>query len=109
MGYYANGGGCITFAPGIGPDDEKVYEILEPVFGDMQFTPGNSRHAADVCVSYDGKYYEEDVSEALEKLLDVADVTSGCVEFLGEDGEHWRFLYCPGEGWVEQQGRVVYE
>lgn len=63
----------------------------------------------EVSVFLDEKYHEDDWKEFLSVVAPVA-LKGSEIEFLGEDSSMWRFICLKdGNGFVEQQGHVVYE
>lgn len=120
MGYYAHGTGNIEFRNPL--NDEKrrmVEEILSSEYFEIDFYGSPERNASTIGVDtfFDDKYHGDAIEAALNKILGVEDVAFGCMEFQGEDGEHWRFLFDPehdcmnsgAEKWREQTGHIVYE
>jgi hypothetical protein len=107
MGYYANFEGTITFKkiPSIRILDE-IRDIFEKDFyrGDYYFKD------AGATIEFYGyeKFYEDPFKTMLFKASNLLEVAEGSVEFTGEDGEHWRYIYDDGK-WYEQAGRVVYD
>lgn len=63
----------------------------------------------EVTVFLDEKYHEDDWKEFLSVIAPVA-LKDSQIEFLGEDSQMWRFICLKdGNGFVDQQGHVVYE
>ena len=117
MGYCASGYGCIDFLNPVSENrKEEIRKILEEAF-DCDFNIASKSDGGNFSTTYKSvdiysydKYHEDDVTEALGKLSRAAPVLPGsCVEFVGEDDAHWRFLYTGGDVWREQNGHVVYD
>jgi hypothetical protein len=99
MGYYANWGGGIQFKE---KPSEEVLNLLDDVLCCDYFD--EARLEAD----YSGytKYHEEDVYKALEAAEKYTE--SGSIDFDGEDGCHWRFVFRDNE-WTDEPGSVYYD
>lgn len=54
----------------------------------------------------DEKYYEDEVYQFLKAIAPFT--TGGEIEYIGEDGEAWRFHFRNGS-WYEDRGRIVYD
>ena len=112
MGYYANGGGNIEFINTLCDDKQKrIEEILE--YDGFEFEFYGSRKQNNITIGiniwFDNKYHGDSIEEGLNKIREIADIRDGCIEFHGEDGCYWRFLYDPPERrWREQTGHIVY-
>ena len=50
-------------------------------------------------------WYEEDMMELLNALIPY--ISSGCIEYRGEDDYIWRYLLVDNK-WIEQQGFIYY-
>ena len=104
MGYYADGSGSIEF--GFAPIPEKRKEI-DSIIG-YWFEYADWDTDKSVSVIYDGKYHSE-FEDDLQKLNDLTPVSSGCIEFSGEDGCYWRFIFDEKtKRFEEEGGRIVY-
>ena len=101
MAYYANGGGQVVLKDGVkAPID--VWKMLCQDFSEVADSPDGGIYLT----FEENKYHDDEVRESMGKLAPF--VTSGNVEFTGEDGEQWRFHFWNGT--VQYQtGRVVYE
>lgn len=116
MGYCANGSGYITFKRRL-TDDEmiSVENILQKACFcfDFSYSLGGSADSIEescVDVWYDTKYRSEEIESAVREIATATPVKEGCIEFVGDDYTHWRFLYDPGDNdWVNQTGYVVYD
>ena len=105
VGYYATGGGYVSFSSDISDELFKAYgDVLDEVFDCVDEMP----HGKGFELSYDGKYYGDDVSKVLGIISSASRVTDGEIEFVGEDNCHWRFVWQNGK-WEEQNGVVTYE
>ena len=113
MGYYANGSGNIEFINPLNNDKQKrIAEIREYNYFDFIFYGSRKRNNATIGIdiSFDGNYHGDSIEKGLNEIMKIADIKDGCMEFHGEDGDHWRFLYDPSERrWREQTGHIVYE
>lgn len=111
MGYYANGSGSVTFNRVL---DEKEISILENAFENAWFEYDFSMNTASLSQgsSFDmwsnDKYHEDEVLDLLEAMKDIAPIVNGYIEYTGEDGSNWRFIFKDGK-WLEQNGTVVYD
>ena len=96
MGYYADYDGYIKFKKEPGDD---VRNAIENSF--------NVCEEDELSYSLNGsdKYYEDDVFEVLGKTEE--DCEKGEIEYRGEDGCIWRFIFSDGE-WFEENGFVKY-
>lgn len=108
MGYCASGGGDITFKRFLSDDaikmiEEKLYEW----FDDVQYCKTyQQQHSFAVSKWYD-KYYD-DVLDALTEIALNWEVSSGEIEYSGEDGYRWRFIFQDG-AWKEENADFYYE
>jgi hypothetical protein len=106
MGYYADGSGSIRFARQLTQDEhDRVYEALNEVFEVWQSTPPKE----SVFDFYSSEKYNDDiVLEALNSAAQVAPIADGEIDYVGEDGCFWRFIFRGGV-WDEENGRIIYE
>ena len=118
MGYYANGSGSITFERELKTDEqEQIAAILEDEWFEFDFfLPAGAKESKNphnpigVDLWQDDKYHGDRVEFALAKISALVPVKQGCIEYAGEDAEHWRFIYKPLDNrWHEQEGRIVYD
>lgn len=118
MGYYADGSGSITFSRELKRDEENLIEsILDSEWFEFDFflphgakESGNPHNPIGMVFWCAEKYHSDRVEPMLRELAAIAPIKEGCLEYAGEDGAHWRFLYSPEDGtWREQTGHVVYE
>lgn len=112
MGYYADGSGNICFSRVLKEEEmQAVEEILSEEFEDVS----SDLDYVDFWTS--DKYHDDNVLQVLHNISDRFPVSSGCVEYTGEDHCYWRFRYDPGiaesemasDGWIEESGEIVYE
>lgn len=108
MGYTANGFGTIQTICEL-PDEllDKFVDMLGgPSLGiDVSEFEHDGTHYIDV--SYNDRYDEFYFAEALDSIRSF--VSNGCIEFCGEDDEHWRFKFDPVKSeWIEENGVIVY-
>lgn len=106
MGYYANGGGQVMLrkdelgTPVKLPDD--LLKMLGEDFSEVADSPDGG-----LWLTHEyNKYHSDDVEQSMEALASY--VTSGDVEFAGEDDCHWRFHFENGEV-EEQSGEITYK
>lgn len=116
MSYDANGGGRIRFTGVVDKASfEKMLDILNIEFSDVEperepeWLP---KKESIIHVHNEGKYYDDEMLEALDEVAAMArivgcPVKEGMIEWTGQDGDHWRFVY--GESWHKEQGRIEYE
>lgn len=104
MGYYATGGGCITlkqFCTKKQSDD--AVDTLSYDFGYIDSSGCN------LYLNFDGKYYEG-ILEGLNKAAEQAPFLCGEIEFIGEDGSHWRYTFNQEtNSFIEEFGSVVWD
>lgn len=130
MGYYADYEGIISLRK-LNKQDENIFtskmkKFVEKFGGDLKKTndeelcfavPGfeqNSDYELDdgaYCINLWGneKYHSDEWEEWLDDVYEFIDPRKqNEIEFSGEDGCLWRFI-AKEKGFVEQQGRVVYD
>jgi len=96
MGYYADYDGYIKFKKEPGDD---VRNAIENCFA------GYAEDELSYSLDGSDKYYEDFVYETLDKTKQ--DCEKGEIEYRGEDGCLWRFVFINGE-WIEENGFVKY-
>ena len=84
MGYTATGRGYIQFIPG---NEELIKELLENSPFDWDWDNDDGGLSIWQCE----KYYDDKYNEVLAKLTPF--VKFGELEFVGEDGSMWRFVF----------------
>lgn len=103
MGYYATGSGSIELKKNV--DLEKVKAAMEEI--DYSFScnifSGVDSFVLDI-QQYE-KYYEEDYNDFLKAVTPY--VKDGCIEFCGEDGCLWRFVFIDGK-FIEENAEIVW-
>ena len=104
MGYYAKGTGECKLIDTLPPH----YMIID-IKGDLKEngscvievgTLGNK-----LVLLYDDKYMRHEICEDLKIIAKY--ITDGHLDFVGEDGERWRFKFEEGV-WNELEGRMIY-
>ena len=117
MSYYATGSGSIQFNNRL---DEKTIMSIEEKLDecgmdfynsyDKKLKNGDCESKVTVIeCSNDSNYLGDDeVKEILDEIRDVSQIDSGEIEYVGEDGSHWRFIFKNGE-WEMQPGTVKYD
>lgn len=102
MGYCANGNGSLTLK------NEEQYELIEGIFENNDYGLELGYLCDNVVHFYTNvdKYYEEDVIEGLNAIKDC--IVEGELEFVGEDGENWKFIFANGN-WEEYDGTITYD
>lgn len=112
MGYYARGSGSIRFRRYLTQEDrDAVGGLLDDAWFEHEFFGPCSTEAAvtGADIWFDGKYRDDDVTTLLERILTYAPVEEGAVEFSGEDGEFWRYLYDTEKNhWRYQYGFITW-
>ena len=105
MGYYATGGGSISFLAPLTKEQKKAVEdALDQAWYEFDLYQNDS--VIDFWVP-DKYCYDTDMM--LNRIAEIAFVESGSCSFAGEDGEHWRFVYDPKSNkFLEEDGTVVY-
>lgn len=97
MGYYVNTSGTIKIKQGA--DINKVIDIIS----DLDIFESVEEYAGGIDVYGYIKYYPEDYVVMYEDIAPY--VTSGNIEFTGDDGERWMHQYENGK-WVEYDGQI---
>ena len=116
MSYYATGSGTIDFKEILTEEaKEKVKKILKETFGEAAevgtyspcfFEKRTEKYSA-ASLWTDSKYYDYEVSEALDEISKIAEIAEGEIDYRGEDDTYWRFIWQDGE-WREENGEVTY-
>ena len=118
MGYYASGNGSITFKDKLTREErDAVFQLLSDAFAcDWCDLKDGNNVSTSFSIWNSEKYYDDEVRHALDSAAETAEIKDGEIEYVGEDGSLWRFIYRPhdlttvGRGrWEEQSGRVVYD
>lgn len=107
MGYYAKCGGTLTLSKERMNGDGQLSEITDCLdrIATYQITTLQDEYLID-CECYDN--YRSDEWEDFLAKIEMCTV-KGEIEFRGEDGELWRFIYDPDDlQWHEEQGYVEY-
>ncbi len=106
MGYCANGSGSATYKDGV--TNEQVKSAIEKAFaGRSAWCMDYDADGKDISFWDDDKYHAEDTEEFLNVIKPF--IKDGSMEYTGEDGEKWRFIYNSKEdAWNEESGTVVY-
>ena len=115
MSYHATGYGYITFSGNL-PEDiiKKIQSICDSIevkdTHSMTISPYCSEDSLRtvLTVSVNENYDGGEISGILRKLSECAEITEGEIEFSGEDGSCWRFIW-HNQQWIEQNGQIVYE
>ena len=102
MGYYAHGYGCLKLNSQVPEDILGLLSFENAGFSNIIASPDGELSL----IFEDEKYYEDCVTDAMEKIAPY--VTSGAVEFCGEDDAHWRYYFHDGK-MEQQRGEVVYK
>lgn len=101
MGYYASGSGMVVLKNDLKIPAEIIAELGRE-FSEVADAPDG-----DLYLTLEfTKYHDDDVGVALQKLAPF--VSSGDVEFIGDDNNRWRFHFWNGKVRY-QEGRTVYE
>ena len=107
MGYFVNMNGNLETK---GISEEKARNILERMLLDMgiDVVKDDDDDELDIYVYGYDKWWIENVENA---LVEIAPHTlEGEIEFLGEDGEFWKYEYDPNsKAWYEREGEKTYK
>lgn len=112
MGYYASASGSATIINGKKAELEK---ILEDKYGeysrncplDYDFSEYKNTNEKYIDISDSEKYHEEDTTEFLKTIAPY--ITEGCLNYSGEDGCIWRFIFDPAtKSWNEENATISY-
>lgn len=109
MGYYASGAGSVLYKSILDEHDKK---IIDEVFDeDTEFydheIDDSFKGRTLVYFRADDKYHDEETLKTLRALTEIAPVENGALEYFGEDGQLWRFVW-KDDKWVEEDGHVEY-
>ena len=115
MGYYASGNGAITFKRIL--TDKEVNAVDDILCEAFECDYCEIREKSSFSIWNSEKYHGDSVEYALRNAAKVAEIEDGEIEYVGEDGSLWRFIYVPNDDptticrghWEEQSGRVVYD
>ena len=104
MGYYASGSGYIYLRPG--NHAIEFERLLKDDWFEFETTERTENGERLVCIDLwrDGNYHS-DVDTLLEKIEPY--VVEGCLEYHGEDGHIWRFIFQDGH-FVEEDAEFYY-
>jgi hypothetical protein len=97
MGYYASGNGTINFK------EEPSEELLKNFGWVIDYYKYDNK---SISVGFNDKYNEDAIEAALNELAPYT--KSGEMEFVGEDGAIWRFIFDKDE-WKEESGTRMYD
>ena len=111
MSYYAVGVGNII------AKDVESFLTLEKMFGGdlsefgdgfyMPYEYSGYEEDLSFALSVDEKYYEYEINDFLGEIVNY--IREGEIEYRGEDGCIWHFLYDPStSSWKEENGYVAY-
>lgn len=117
MGYYARGSGSITFNKGLDDTDVKrIADLLDLEYFEYDFykerrekNSKNPPRLIGVDFWQDDKYDGDSVEKILGEIAKVAPIKDGELKYIGEDDSIWRFRFIQDGGWIEENGRIVYE
>lgn len=107
MGYCADGSGYIDIVA----NEDNWVEIAVDVklmLDDAGFGVVPQLSPLSIDFDYSGNYHEDDVIGVLNDISNKYEISSGELEFTGEDHASWRFIYRDGV-WHEENGEVVYK
>lgn len=106
MGYYADGGGFIQLRT---KDDYlAILKWLKDEDCLEHYVDGTSEKDLTIYLYNSDKYYEDDWYDLIGKTA--GKLADGTIEFHGEDGALWAFIYDPASNSLaEYNGRVVYD
>ena len=102
MGYYADGYGVCVLK-----EDSDPYALERDIEENGYCFDLEYGGTKKFVIRVDNqKYYEDDVYHDLNILTKY--ITSGYIEYTGEDDNHWRIAFKDGS-WSETEGKVVYD
>ena len=108
MGYCANAGGSATIIDGKREDLEKILEDKYGSYSPLDYDFFENKDENSIKIYDSEKYYEEDTMEFLETIAPY--ITKGCLNYSGEDGSIWRFVFNPDtKKWDEQNAKISYD
>lgn len=116
MAFYADGSGSIRFDRELNDDE---IDALVDAFGDIfdaDWYTSIADALSDCPISrtviefwtVDPIYRKEEVRVSLEHAANVGGIVDGSIDYVGENGELWRWVFKDNE-WKTQQGHVVYD
>lgn len=105
MGYYATATGECTFIDTALPLKYMIVDIKNDLRENGSYTVDVSLFGGQLNLLFDGKYHGHEVKEDLKIITKY--ITDGRFDFVGEDGERWRFKFENGV-WNELEGRTIY-
>ena len=105
MGYYASGEGKAKLKQNV--NIENLVADIERIYGEGSIEL-EIQNDTIIIFSDDNSHWHE---EYTEQFLDVLSpyVESGCFNYLGEDGDIWRYRFISENGyWLEEKPQIVY-
>lgn len=105
MGYDVTAYGEVVLKRRLSDEEERkirkchYYTWFSSAFSKSKRNPDH----ALIRLSYDGKYWENEIIHVLDVIANTAPIEKGIIEFTGEDRAHWRFVYEDNE-WKKQRG-----
>lgn len=104
MGYSASCSGKIKFCrPLTSKEFELAREALSGEFEVYQY----KAYTDFIGLWVDDKYHEDNVVDILKFVSRIAPISSGEIDYIGEDYYIWRFVFRNGI-WVIEKGDIVY-
>ena len=102
MGYYANAGGEIYLKDALPADFEVPLELVRNWDADIEIYDKEQIVYIDFHDKY-SEYWIEEVAKLFKPYT-----KSGRIDFTGEDGCIWRYIYLDGE-WKEENARIIFD
>lgn len=106
MGYYADGGGFIQLRT---KDDYLAILKWLKEESEVEYSVnGQPEKDLTIYLCNSDKYYDDNWRDLIEETA--GKLADGKIEFIGEDGALWAFIYDPASNSLaEYNGRVVYD
>lgn len=105
MGYYAKGTGECKLIDTNLPLRYMIVDIKNDLAENGSYVIKVGTLGDQLVLLYDDKYIKHEISEDLKIIAKY--ITDGYFDFVGEDGERWRFKFENGV-WNELEGRMIY-
>ena len=109
MSYYADVNGHIEFEHMLRQEEMDQITLM---FGQEAWYDSEVPDTLDAVDFWTSDNYYYDTDDLLNKIARDYPVKNGRVVCHGEDGEHWKFVFCPGKPhgiFQEISGKIVYD
>ena len=111
MGYYATSEGSITFKESFPKDKIEDFfdNALEVSSEDGGFEENQDSKKTNTYMIWEsGKWHMDEMLTMLNALNEECHpFVEGYIEYIGEEGEYWQYIYKDGE-WIEENGNRIY-